>query len=118
MTETIDWYNDCNICSLQYECCGVDDVRDWEERRNPLIPLPPRSCCQEEETCSLFYAKGCLTDLENYERRQLDVIAPIGLAFGGFQVSNSEHLLQVKTGYHEICLKRSLISEHPATSRM
>lgn len=76
------------MINLQYNCCGVETVRDWENFRNPLISRPPPSCCADA-TCQEFYAEGCIQALQDYERRQLDILGPIGLAFGAFQVSSN-----------------------------
>lgn len=74
-----------DVVHRRYNCCGVDGSGDWAVFRTPLIPRPPLSCCVSEQ-CLDFYANGCIEQLHRYEARQLDIIGPIGLAFGAFQV--------------------------------
>ncbi len=62
---------------------------DWVLYRGPLLPHPPPSCCVDEG-CGQFFTIGCASALEKYERKQLEIIGPIGLAFGLFQVSNQK----------------------------
>ena len=63
-------------------------MHDWQELRNPIFGRAPPSCCQNETRCVLLHEEGCLENLLSYEMRQLDIIGPIGLAFGVFQVNN------------------------------
>lgn len=73
---------------LQFNCCGAQSARDWEQMRPPFLRFAPRSCCvspREGGQCTTF-SRGCAGQLVVYERRQLDIIGPIGIAFGLFQV--------------------------------
>lgn len=73
-----------DIVHRRYNCCGVNGSNDWAVFRE-VIPRPPPSCCVSTE-CPAFHAEGCIQELQRYETRQLDIIGPIGLAFGAFQV--------------------------------
>lgn len=74
-----------DVIHQRYNCCGVDSFEDWNNFRNPLISRPPPSCCVSTN-CREFHGGGCIEDLRRYEMKQLDIIGPIGLAFGAFQV--------------------------------
>lgn len=85
----------------QFQCCGVTDSSDWVDERWVVTPrFAPDSCCvledeSEREGCGEdpfrvplpeLYSQGCLEELIDYEERQYDIIGPIGIAFGVFQV--------------------------------
>ena len=36
--------------------------------------------------CVVWCVKGCLDDLYDYEMRQYDIMSPVGITFGSFQV--------------------------------
>lgn len=70
-------------------CCGVESYAEW----NSAFPSPrihPQSCCSEQSTCyntpGSVYTEGCQENLVNYETQQLNMMGPIGLAFGCFQI--------------------------------
>ena len=54
------------------------------------------------------HKQGCLEELIDYEERQYDIIGPIGIAFGVFQVCSSEPVRgsQPGTAHQTLCLSR------------
>lgn len=68
----------------RFECCGVEGAEQWAGFLRLRSSTPP-SCCREEP-CSEPFSQGCLQPLLDYEKRQFDMMGPIGVAFGVFQV--------------------------------
>jgi hypothetical protein len=80
--------------SLQrrFQCCGVERPTDWRNHlRNSPLPFPP-SCCVQEisefEDCpdQEYHTEGCLEGLLQYEMEQYDIMSPVGITFGVFQL--------------------------------
>ena len=67
----------------------MNSAGDWSRLR-PFLPGPPPSCCPSSmRNCANPFPQGCLDHLQNYERKQLNILGPLALAFGAFQVCHN-----------------------------
>ena len=77
---------------VRFNCCGVVNFTEWRDEFLRPPPRLPTSCCSNvsQENCWTYLVQrsipGCLNSLVEYERRQYDIMAPIGLSFGIFQI--------------------------------
>ena len=87
----LHWY----VCVIWFHCCETSLCLSFEEvvrgAYQNFLPSSYKYTRTHTHTHTHTYTytltQGCLEELLDYEERQYDIIGPIGIAFGLFQVT-------------------------------